>query len=85
MAGVIDDHINYRWWHHEHGKTSAGMLSQIIRVSMFWRHYAELDWMQRAAAFKAEVQKGLLFLTFDTTQTPFYLSARAKKFRANLA
>jgi integrase len=37
---VIDDYIAYRERDHRHGKTSAGMLKQIIRVSKFWREYA---------------------------------------------
>jgi integrase len=37
---VIDDYIRYRERDHAHGKTSAGMLRQIVRVSRFWREYA---------------------------------------------
>ena len=37
---VIDDYIRYRERDHRHGKTSAGMLRQIVRVSKFWREYA---------------------------------------------
>src|SRR6516162_751643 len=37
---VIDDYIRHRERDHQHGKTSAGMLRQIIRVSKFWREYA---------------------------------------------
>src|SRR5712672_1215226 len=40
FAVVIDDYIRYRERDHAHGKTSAGMLRQIIRVSKFWREYA---------------------------------------------
>ena len=40
FAAVIDDYIRYRERDHRHGKTSAGMLRQIIRVSKFWREYA---------------------------------------------
>jgi integrase len=40
FAAVIDDYIRYRERDHAHGKTSAGMLKQIIRVSKFWREYA---------------------------------------------
>lgn len=40
FASVIDDYIRYRERDHRHGKTSAGMLRQIIRVSKFWREYA---------------------------------------------
>jgi hypothetical protein len=48
MAGIFkrsrtictnDDYIRYRERDHAHGKTSAGMLRQIIRVSKFWREY----------------------------------------------
>jgi hypothetical protein len=40
FAAVIDDYIRHRERDHRHGKTSAGMLRQIIRVSKFWREYA---------------------------------------------
>jgi integrase len=40
FSTVIDDYITYRERDHRHGKTSAGMLKQIIRVSKFWREYA---------------------------------------------
>jgi site-specific recombinase XerD len=40
FSKVIDDYIHYRERDHAHGKTSAGMLRQIIRVSKFWREYA---------------------------------------------
>ena len=40
FSTVIDDYIAYRERDHRHGKTSAGMLRQIIRVSKFWREYA---------------------------------------------
>jgi integrase len=40
LSAVIDDYIAYRQRDHAHGKTSAGMLRQIIRVSKFWREYA---------------------------------------------
>jgi integrase len=40
FAVVIDDYIRSRERDHAHGKTSAGMLRQIIRVSKFWREYA---------------------------------------------
>ena len=40
FAAVIDDYIRYRERDHRHGKTSAGMLRQIMRVSKFWREYA---------------------------------------------
>ncbi|WP_409191069.1 hypothetical protein [Bradyrhizobium sp. RDM4] len=40
FSTVIDDYIVYRKRDHAHGKTSAGMLRQIIRVSKFWREYA---------------------------------------------
>src|SRR6267378_2641757 len=37
---VIDDYIRFRQRDHAHGKTSDGMLRQIIRVAKFWREYA---------------------------------------------
>jgi len=37
FSKVIDDYVRYRERDHVHGKTSAGMLRQIIRVSKFWR------------------------------------------------
>jgi integrase len=40
FSTIIDDYIAYRERDHAHGKTSAGMLRQIIRVSKFWREYA---------------------------------------------
>jgi integrase len=40
FSKVIDDYIRFRERDHVHGKTSAGMLRQIIRVSKFWREYA---------------------------------------------
>lgn len=40
FAEVIDDYIRYRQRDYAHGKTSVGMLRQIIRVSKFWREYA---------------------------------------------
>jgi integrase len=41
FAAVIDDYIAFRERDHRHGKTSEGMLRQIVRVSKFWREYAE--------------------------------------------
>ena len=40
FSAVIDDYVAYRERDHRHGKTSAGMLRQIVRVSKFWREYA---------------------------------------------
>src|SRR5215475_3505815 len=40
FSKIIDDYIRYRERDHAHGKTSAGMLRQILRVSKFWREYA---------------------------------------------
>ena len=37
---VIDDYVRYREKDHERGKTKAGMLQQIKRVSRFWKEYA---------------------------------------------
>jgi integrase len=39
FSAVIDDYIRIRQRDHRHGKTSDGMLRQIIRVSKFWREY----------------------------------------------
>ena len=39
FSAVIDQYIRFRERDHAHGKTSAGMLRQIIRVSKFWRKY----------------------------------------------
>src|SRR4051794_35119764 len=36
FSTVIEDYIRYRERDHQHGRTSAGMLRQIIRVSKFW-------------------------------------------------
>jgi len=43
FATVIDDYIRYRERDHRHGKTTAGMLRQIIRIAKFWREYAGLS------------------------------------------
>ncbi|MGY3370248.1 integrase [Bradyrhizobium sp. GM2.4] len=40
FSAVIDDYIRFRERDHAQGKTSAGMLRQIRRVSKFWREYA---------------------------------------------
>ena len=40
FSTVIDDYIRYRERDHAHGRTTEGMLRQIIRVSKFWREYA---------------------------------------------
>jgi hypothetical protein len=40
FSTIIDDYIAYRERDHAHGRTSKGMLTQIIRVSTFWRVYA---------------------------------------------
>jgi hypothetical protein len=40
FSAVIDDYVRYRERDHAHGRTSAGMLRQIVRVSKFWREYA---------------------------------------------
>jgi hypothetical protein len=40
FSKVIDDYIRNRERDHAHGKTSDGMLRQIVRVSKFWRAYA---------------------------------------------
>ena len=40
FSTVIDDYIGYRERDHAHGRTTEGMLKQIVRVSKFWRAYA---------------------------------------------
>jgi integrase len=40
FSAVIDDYVQFRQRGHAHGKTSDGMLRQIIRVAKFWREYA---------------------------------------------
>src|SRR5260370_36713768 len=40
LSAVIDDYIAFRERDHRHGKTSPGMLGQIISVSKFWHAYA---------------------------------------------
>jgi integrase len=40
FSAVIDDYVAFRQRDHAHGKTSDGMLRQIVRVSKFWRKYA---------------------------------------------
>src|SRR5712672_1194635 len=40
FAAVIDDYVAYRERDDAHGRTSKGMLSQVIRVAKFWRVYA---------------------------------------------
>jgi len=39
FAAVVDDYIADRERDHRHGRTSARMLEQIVRVSKFWREY----------------------------------------------
>jgi integrase len=40
FSAVIDDYVRFRERDHNHGRTSEGMLRQIIRVAKFWREYA---------------------------------------------
>jgi integrase len=40
FSAVIDDYVRFRERDHHHGRTSAGMLRQVIRVAKFWREYA---------------------------------------------
>ena len=40
FGAVIDDYVRFRERDHQQGRTSAGMLRQIIRVAKFWREYA---------------------------------------------
>jgi hypothetical protein len=43
FAAVIDDYIAYRERDYRHGKTSTGMLRQVVRVSKFWL----VSWLSR--------------------------------------
>src|SRR5579864_4642441 len=36
FGAVIDDYVRFRERDHQHGKTSAGMLRQVMRVAKFW-------------------------------------------------
>jgi integrase len=40
FSAVIDDYVRFRERDHHHGRTSDGMLRQIVRVAKFWREYA---------------------------------------------
>jgi integrase len=40
FSAVIDDYVRFRERDHKQGRTSDGMLRQIIRVAKFWREYA---------------------------------------------
>jgi integrase len=40
FATVVDDYVAYRERDHAHGRTTKGMLTQVIRVAKFWREYA---------------------------------------------
>jgi integrase len=40
FSAVIDDYVRFRRRDHAHGRTSDGMLRQIVRVAKFWRQYA---------------------------------------------
>jgi integrase len=40
FSAVIDDYVRFRQRDNAHGRTSDGMLRQIIRVARFWREYA---------------------------------------------
>src|SRR6185295_5189661 len=40
FSTVIDNYIRYRERDHAHGRTTEGMLRQIIRVAKFWRVFA---------------------------------------------
>src|SRR5882724_4623939 len=36
FSAVIDDYVRFRERDHHHGKTTAAMLRQVIRVAKFW-------------------------------------------------
>ena len=40
FSAIIDDYVRFRERDHHQGRTSDGMLRQIIRVAKFWREYA---------------------------------------------
>jgi integrase len=40
FSAVIDEYVQFRERDYQHGKTTAGMLRQIIRIVKFWREYA---------------------------------------------
>ena len=40
FSAVIDDYVRFRERDHKQGRTSDGMLRQIVRVANFWREYA---------------------------------------------
>jgi integrase len=40
FSAVIDEYIRFRQRDNAHGKTSDGMLRQIISVARFWQEYA---------------------------------------------
>lgn len=39
-SDVMDEYIAYRTMQHAQGRTSEGMLRQLVRVTRFWREYA---------------------------------------------
>src|ERR1700704_1242296 len=68
FSAVIDDYIRYRERDHAHGKTSAGMLRQIIRVSKFWREYAGAMPVEAidAKVMREFIPAGLLCITHSS-------------------
>jgi integrase len=40
FSAVIDDYVRFRERDHHHGRTSDGMLRQIVRVAKFWARSA---------------------------------------------
>ncbi len=46
FSAVIDDYVRFWERDHHHGRTSEGMLRQVIRVAKFWRelpHHLVVD------------------------------------------
>jgi hypothetical protein len=62
-------------------KTGSSVIDAVYDMQPDWTWSGPHTYDPRVVGYAPTVdldQKGLLFLTFDTTQTPFYLSARAK-------
>ena len=69
FSAVIDDYVRFRERDHRHGKTSDGMLRQIIRVAKFWRECSS-TFFRRSGVFYVGIRlsasgKYILALTED--------------------
>jgi hypothetical protein len=76
FSAVIDDYVRFRERDHQHGKTSDGMLRQIIRVSKFWRE-KEISYSMRLtsgireqASFKSLVSSFATIIPLAGFDTP---------------